>query len=67
MCVCYKEHNVWYLKLGIKGSHFSFYGKFSNYIPVRIGGAEKFKLNMKNANCHALAYAITAGLLKPYV
>lgn len=53
------------MKLGTKGSQVLFYGKSSSYVPVRIGGAENFKLNMKNANCHALAYAITASLLKP--
>lgn len=59
-----KEHIVWFLELGTKSSHFSFCGKSNNYIPVRIAGAENFKLNMKNANCQALGYAITLDLVK---
>lgn len=36
-------------------------------IQVGIDGTEKFKLNMKDANCQALDCALTLDLMKPTV
>lgn len=62
-----KKHNAWSLELGTKSSHFSFNRKSDNYPQVGIDGAEKFKLNMKDANCQALDCMITLDLMNPNV
>lgn len=55
------------LELGTKSSHFSFNRKSDTYPQVGIDGAEKFKLNMKDANCQALDCTITLDLMNPNV
>ena len=55
------------MELGTKSSHFSFNRKSDNYPQVGIDGAEKFKLNMKDANCQALDCMITLDLMNPNV
>lgn len=56
--------DLWNLRLK---SHTFLNRKLDNYTPVEIDGAEKFKLNMKDANCQTLDCAITLDLMKPNV